>query len=128
MKVTIYTAVKMFCIKSEIFKEDFDLLRKYCPEKLALADEHDNCIFVIDYNENRPGIDKYGLVFNGKDNEGYLTASFEYPSGVEDPKSYVADVVFKAARNIEKIEEQVADAVTTLVRDVDRVSDSITLA
>lgn len=125
MNITIYRAVRMFCITSDIFKEDFDLIKKYDSEKLTLKNENGEQVFSIKYDENRPCVDKYGIVFNGVDSLGHLTASIAYPSDIEDVKKYVSEYVFAAAEKLKKLEEQVIVAAADVETKLCSIEDGM---
>lgn len=130
MKISIISGA--FAVTSSIKKEDYDLVKKHNPDALKVHDEDGNEIFTVNYNENCPSIESFGITFGGVSNaeqtKGCLTFTGSIPTGVADAKEYVADKVGVLWDNYKLIEDAFEDNVKAVKEARKLIKDSITVA
>ena len=107
-KITI--AGNSFVVTSAVQMSDLEVVKKYRPAALALADEDTKEVyFKVGINPRSRSITDFGVTFGGVTNndEKLTTATIQIPSEVAEFKSakeYVLDKAGLAIANLDKIE------------------------
>lgn len=125
MKITV--AGEAFAVKSNIKKEDFDLVKKHKPEELKIIDKDGNEVFTVNYSEGRPSIESFGITFSSvsRDDDKSLTLTGTIPQGTADAKEYITDKIGICYENLTTIEGRMTEAVKGIKEARKKIKDSI---
>lgn len=116
-------------LTSAIKSETLVKLAKYAPKSLKLVDkETKNELFAVGVGPVATAT-KHGVVFSGKNEEGFANATFQLSTGLsnEQKKAHVQDTLGFAILNLNKIEEQIAGAADELTAAFAQVQEAINI-
>lgn len=114
-----------YVLKSSITKTQYETLKKYRPTALSIKDEDGNDVFTVGYEAGKPSIASFAVTFSNADTEGNLTATQIVPTGTNDVKGYVADVLSGVIAYLKKLEENVPAAYDEVVAERNSLIESI---
>ena len=123
-KVTI--AGSSYVITSTVSMADLELVKKYRPSALDIADqETKEPLFRV--SVGRSGVSDYGISFGGVSNdaEKLAVATLSIPSDVEDVKDYVLEKAGLAIANLNKIEDGIATVLEEIRAERDAIAQNI---
>ena len=112
--------------------ESIKTLEKYRPSALVLKEKDDDGIVTEVFRVGTTGkshgsIGECGASFGGSsyDEAKLATITVALPTGLKDPKEYVAEVYGNALNNLNKVEAQIDGALAEVQAERDAVMESI---
>jgi len=113
-------------ITSSVAMADLEMVKKYRPIALAIADpETQDTLFKVGIGTS--SVNDHGISFGGvsNDDKKLATATLLIPSDVEDAKEYVLDKAGLALSNLKKIEAGITEALKSIKAERDEIAANI---
>jgi hypothetical protein len=113
-------------VTSALTLENLQKLKKYAPQSLALKDEKEKPIFLVDVGPNG-SVSANGIVFNAASHDGskLATLTMEIPSTVTDVKAWVMETIGTSINKLNALEEKLGAALSAVEADEAKVLESI---